>query len=119
MPIRVNRRDDGGESYIDVRVGEGHTIHQVLLNVEALQGAKDSLGFLPPGLPIKQNGTPVGTDEQTFALIGPEPIEIGETGDIFANAIYSGGINRKAVEDNLDRTLTAAEQNTVAAIRLL
>jgi hypothetical protein len=117
MPMRVTTTD-GGLSYIDIRVGEGHTIHQRLLDVSNLYDDTDADGYLPPGLGL------TGTNPATLAhasgttvyLIGPEPVYIGKvtsTVDVFGNVIAAGGVNGDAIADNVGTALAAAPANII------
>lgn len=114
MPISVRSTGNGGTFYGDVRVGDKQTIHQVTLDVAALAGAADADGYLPPGLPLKADGTPVGTGESAVCVLGPESVKLADV-DVFANAIYSGGLNRAAIESNLGRALSADEATSLSA----
>lgn len=104
----------GGTGYIDIRVGEGHSIHEGLLDVSTLTAADDAEGYLPPGLPISATGDPVGASEAAFGIVGPEPVKIGSE-DLFGNMIFSGTLNRDAIEDNLGRVLSADELAGIAS----
>jgi len=119
MPMRVtNTAAPTGPTYIDIRVGEGHTIHQRKIDVSDLYDNADAAGYLPPGLGV------TGTDPATLAhtsgttvyLIGPEPVYIGtvtSTVDVFGNVIAAGGVNGDAIEDNVGSALAAAPANIV------
>lgn len=114
MPISVETTA-GGTGYVDIRVGEGHGIHQALLDVAAL--AADADGYYPPGQPILASGAPVtqgvDTAEVAHAVIGPEPVKEGAANH-FGNVILDGTLNRDAIEDNLGRALTANELSALA-----
>lgn len=97
----------GGVSYGDIRIGEGHAIHQVLLNAAGLAASRDADGYLPPGLPVLATGLPV-TAGTGVGYIGPEAVKLGSV-NIFGNVIMSGALNRDMIEDNLGRVLAAAE----------
>ncbi len=120
--MRVTNNAAKGTAYADIRVGEGHAIHQVKLDVSELTGVDDADGVLPPGLPIRVDGTPVSAGAQTaYGVIGPEPVKIGAA-DHFGNVILSGGLNRDMMEDNLARAISADELTALAeipAIRLI
>jgi hypothetical protein len=107
MPIGFTNTA-GGSGYIDVRVGDDHNIHEVLLDASNLAGARDADGYLPPGLPVNAAGQLVLTTVQVYGYIGPEAVKLGSA-NIFANIIRAGGLNRDAIEDNLGRALNAAE----------
>jgi hypothetical protein len=114
MPIRVSTTEAAGRGYADIRVGECQ-VHQLKLDVSSLTGEVDDGGSLPPGLPIRVNGTPVsGSGQAVYGLIGPEPIAIGDE-DIFANIILMGAVNRNMIEDNLGRALSANELAAIPA----
>ena len=115
MPIRVTTTD-GGAAYVDIRVGEGHTIHHILLDVSNLYDDTDDNGYLPPGLGIAANGVLAHESGTTVALVGPEPVYIGtvtSTTDVFGNAIFAGGVNGDAIADNVGAALAAAPANIV------
>lgn len=113
MPMSVTNTAAAGTAYVDIRVGEGHGIHQTLLDVSALTGVDDTSGSLPPGLPILVSGAPVSAGAQTaFGLIGPEPVKLAAA-DHFGNVMLSGVFNRDAIEDNLGRSLSADELTAI------
>lgn len=97
----------GATSYADIRFGEGHSIHQGLLAAAGLAASRDTDGLLPPGLPVNAAGAPV-TAGDAYGIIGPEPAKLGAI-NTFGNMIFSGGLNRKMIEANLGRVLSAAE----------
>ena len=108
MPIEFTSTA-GGTGYIDIRVaGDVHGIHQGLVDVSEVTGVDDADGYLPPGLPLTATGDPVGVGEDAYGVIGPEAVKVGGA-DHFANMIFSGVLNRDAIEDNLGRALTADE----------
>ena len=110
MPISVEKTSAAGTAYTDIRVGEGHAIHQATLDVAALTADAD--GYLPPGQPILESGAPLAegadTAEVAYAVIGPEAVEAGDANH-FGNVILDGALNQDAIEDNLGRALTANE----------
>lgn len=119
MPMRVTNTAAKGTAYADIRVGEGHGIHQVKLDVSTLGGVDDADGVLPPGLPIKADGTPVTAGAQAaYGVIGPEPVKLGAD-DHFGNVILSGNVNRDMIEDNLARAVSADELTALAEIPAL
>lgn len=118
MPLSFTTTQNPGDSYVDVRVGEGHAIHQIKLNAANLAASRDADDYLPAGLPVKADGTAVAATQAPYAFIGPEAVKLGAN-DIFANVILTGVLNRDAIEANLGRVLTADEANVPAAIRLL
>ncbi len=115
-PISVTTTAAPGIAYTDVRMGGGHSIHQVLLDVSDLAASADANGTLPPGFPIRTNGDPVtGGADALEGVIGPEAVTLGSA-DHFGNVIRSGDLNKNAIEDNLGRVLSA---NELAAIALI
>lgn len=120
MPIRItSTAAPSGTNYIDIRMGGGHSIHQLKLDVSTLGSAVDANGTLPPGLPIKISsgvGVPVAGTTDDVVFIGPEPVRIGaDTTDIFGNVIRTGDLVRDAIEDNLGRVLNSNELASIAA----
>lgn len=113
MPIQFTSTA-GGTGYIDIRVGDGHGIHQGLVDVSEVTGVDDADGYLPIGLPLTAAGDPVGAAEDAYGVVGPEPVKVG-TADHFANMIFTGVLNRDAIEDNLGRSLTADELAGIAS----
>jgi hypothetical protein len=114
MPMSVSSTP-GGSAYVDIRVGDSHNIHQILLDVSGLTAADDADGYLPPGLPLLATGLPVsGAGQTAVAVLGPEAVKIG-TDDIFGNCFLDGALNQDAIEDNLGRVLSA---NEIAALGL-
>lgn len=115
MPISVESTA-GGTGYVDVRVGEGHGIHQVLIDVSVIGASADADGYLPPGLGIAANGSAAHLTATTaVCVIGPEPVKVGAV-DHFGNAIFSGVLSRDALEDNVGSVQAAT---LPAAIRLI
>ena len=113
LPERVTLQA-GATSYADYRFGEGHSIHQGLLDATTLAASKDADGYLPPGLPVLANGSPVsGAGQAAYGLIGPEPAKLGSV-NTFGNMIFSGGCNRDMIEANLGRALSADELSAIA-----
>jgi hypothetical protein len=104
----------GGQGYVDIRVGDGHGIHEGLIDVSTLGAADDAEGYLPPGLPLTAAGDPVGSGESAYGVIGPEPVKMGAA-DHFGNMIMTGILNRDAIEDNLGRVLSADELAGIAS----
>lgn len=120
MPISITATAAPvGPSYIDIRMGGSHSIHQIKLDVSTLTGAVDANGTLPVGLPIKISagvGVPVAGTTDDVVLIGPDPIHIGaNTTDVFGNVFRTGDFNRDAIEDNLGRVLNSNELASIAA----
>lgn len=114
MPISVTVTA-GGVAYGDIRVGEGHGIHQLLINAANVASARDADGYLPPGLPLKADGTLVAATQATVCMVGPEAVKVGSV-NVFANAIFSGPVNRDMIEDNLGRVLSADELTGATAV---
>jgi hypothetical protein len=105
----------GGVSYLDIRFGEGHSVHEGLLDATLLAASRNADGFLPPGLPVLATGGPVsGAGQAAYGIIGPEAVKLG-TINTFGNMIFSGGLNRDAIEANLGRVLSANELSAIAA----
>ena len=109
MPMRFTTTA-GGTGYADIRVGEGHGIHQVLLDVSAWTDHIDADGMLPPGLGVAADGTPAHEAETTaVCVVGPEPVHVvsAASADVFGNAIYSGVLNGDMIADNTGAALGA------------
>jgi hypothetical protein len=82
--------DTGGVSYMDIRFGEGH------------------------GIPVLATGLPVsGAGQSAYGIIGPEAQKLGSV-NRFGNMIFSGPLNRDAIEANLGRVLSANELSAIA-----
>ena len=116
MPLAIATTAAAGDAYTDVRVGEGHTIHQTKLDVSALYTSADANGSLPPGFGISATGTSAHTSGTTVCLIGPEPVHVGtvtSTVDVFGNAIFAGGVNGDAIADNCGAALASAPANII------
>ncbi len=116
MPMSITNTAASGVAYGDIRVGEGHTIHQIKLDVSDLYTEADANGSLPPGFGIAANGTKAHESGTTVCLIGPEPVHIGtvtSTVDVFGNAIFGGGVNGDMITDNVGAALAAAPANIV------
>lgn len=112
----LGQRKIGAEdvAYGDVRVGEGHCIHQIRLDAAALAASRDANGFLPPGLPVRPAGTPVSAAGQNAVVIGPEPVALGAV-NTFGNVICSQGLNGDQIAANLGRAITADERAALLA----
>lgn len=114
MPMRFTTTA-GGTGYADIRVGEGHGIHQALIDVSNVAADIDADGFIPPGLPLQAAGTLISAPGQTAKyVVGPEPVKTGASDD-FGNALLDGALNQDMIEDNLGRALTADEIAALAA----
>ena len=107
--------DVGGISYKDIRFGGDQClIHEGLLDATLLAASRDADKNLPPGLTVLSTGGPVsGAAQAAYGIIGPEVAYLG-TGNRFGNMIFSGGLNRKAIEANLGRVLSANELSAIA-----
>lgn len=115
MPISASTTAALGRAYIDIRVGHCQ-VHQAKLDVSALAASADADGVLPPGLPVVDDGGPVGAGtDVVVGVIGPEPVKL-LAADHFGNVILSGNLNRNAIEDNLGRAVSA---NELAALGLV
>lgn len=126
MPISVTNTGTGGPLYGPITVGPQGLTHQVKVDVSELEAAVDDDGYLPVGLPIDAHtGAPVVAADpdaepdpivgtQMIAVIGPEAVKMGSA-DHFANAIFNGGLNQDAIEDNIGRALSATELALFAA----
>lgn len=64
----------------------------------------------------KANGDSVkgSGNDSAVAVLGPEPVLVGSA-DHFVNSVHSGGLVRHAIEDNLNRVLTAQEVASLGA----
>jgi len=78
----------------------------------------DSLGYLKPGVPVEANGTLVDAAAQTVFGVTIEAIKVANgnaAGDISGagtqqiTVMTIGQVNKKVIEDNLGRALTANE----------
>jgi hypothetical protein len=106
--------DTGGVSYMDIRFGEGHGIHEGLLDAAGLAASRNADLDLPPGLPVLATGLPVsGAGQSAYGIIGPEAQKLGSV-NRFGNMIFSGPLNRDAIEANLGRVLSANELSAIA-----
>ena len=111
--MEVTVTSAGGTSYMDIRAGVGHGIHQKKVNATTMAASRDADGYLPLGLPVNAAGGPV-TAGDAVGIIGPEPMKLG-TVNVFMNAILTGPLSRQAIEANLGRVLTAAELAGIAS----
>lgn len=118
MPLSFTTTQNPGSSYVDIRVGEGHGIHQMQL---AAALTADADGLIPVGTPVDNTGAavPATAGSKAFAFVGPEPVKKNAAGVTPGNVILTGVLNRDAIEDNLGRVLTATEADVVAGLRLL
>ena len=115
MPIEVTKTT-GGIGYIEIRLDpKGCETHQAKMDVSELGGVDDADGYLPPGLPLQADGSPVDASSQTAVyVVGPEPVKVGAV-DHFGNVILNGILVRDAIEDNLGRVLSANELAALTA----
>lgn len=119
MPLKISQTAAGDTTYGDIRVGSVHGIHQIKANAAGLAASRDAMGVLPPGLPIKADGTPVtGAGQVVKGLVGPEPAPLGGADD-FVNVILTGPVNRSMIEANLGRVLSANELAALPAVLVL
>lgn len=103
-----------GVSYNDFRVGEYHNVHEMLVDASLSAASRDADNKLPPGLPLLATGGPItGAGQVAVGLVGPEAVSLGAT-NVFANAVVSGLLNRKMIESNLGRVLSANELSAIA-----
>jgi hypothetical protein len=110
-----------GGSYINIRVGEGHGIHQLKLVGSRFRDTdKDSEGRVAPGTPISRSGAPlvrtslaaaaISTDT-TIDVVSARGILPGDGLDVNGKAVVvaAGGVALGAGAGGSDRlTLTAA-----------
>lgn len=116
MPIRIEITA-GGTAYVDIRVGEGHGIHQRLLDGAALAAFRDADGNIPPGLGITAAGGPAHAAATTpVAFVGPGPAWVPATGTVYGNTFESGVLNAQAIRDNVG---TAFGGTAPAGIRVI
>lgn len=116
MPLRIETVS-GGRSYGWPFVGEVNQVDHVKLDVSGMTTAEvDADGYLKPGVPLKINGTLVGSGEIVHGVT-IEAVKIAtnnsglasDTSDPLVAVCTHGLINRDIVEDNLGRALTADE----------
>lgn len=105
---------NAGTSYADIRVGDGHGIHQGLADASLAAASRDADLNLPPGLPLLATGGPVTTTGQSiYGIVGPEATKLGAT-NRYVNMIMTGILNRDMIESNLGRVLSANELSAIA-----
>jgi hypothetical protein len=121
MPIAITN-EAGGMSYANPFVGPvDHPAH-VKVDISGLTDDEvDAKGYLKPGVPLKENGTLVGSAEAVFGVVIEAvklPLAVlpattsslgSETGDCFVAVATIGQVNRDIIEDNLGRALTSDE----------
>ena len=103
-----------GSSYADIRVGDGHGIHQGLADATLAAASRDADNNLPPGLPLLSTGGPVsGAAQSAYGIVGPEKAYLGSS-NRYVNVIMTGPLNRDMIEANLGRVLSANELSAIA-----
>lgn len=125
MPVRMNKNiSAAGVIYGRPVVGPANHTAQISVDITLLTANEvDSQGFLKPGVPFAANGILVGAAVPVFGIV-PEPLDVLHippfTTLTFAAALAAAGVqqlavvtigqvNRKIIEDNLGRVLTANE----------
>lgn len=114
MPLSVTSTA-GGTAYVDIRVGDSHNVHQVLLDVSALAASADDDGYLAPGFAVASDGSAAHAIGTVYALIGPEPVKLGDA-DHFGNAFLDGTFNGDAIAANVGSAIAGTLPD---AIRVL
>lgn len=124
MPFDVRTQYSAGDAYADVFVGPADHSVQILLDVDKFTSAHvDSDGFLIPGCPIRENGTPVLSASQYVHGVLRERVRVGYDGTSYGNsnaildaatdievAVFTAGqVDKGTMEDNLGRVLTQNE----------
>lgn len=121
MPLSISSTA-GGQSHGNPFVGPiDHTAH-VKVDISGLTTKEvDVNGYLKPGVPLKQNGTLVGSGAFVFgvtveaarlnlAVVPPTDGTLAsETGDVFVAVGTIGQVSQDIIEDTLERALTADE----------
>ena len=117
MPISITNTA-GGANYGNPFVGPvDHPAH-IKVDISGLTDDEiDANGYLKPGVPLKENGTLVGSAEPVFGVtieaikILPDNASatIAAGVDCFVAVGTLGQINQDIAEDNLGRAYTAAE----------
>ncbi len=121
MDVRVIA--GGDELYLDVFMGDLDNVDTALLDVSTLTAAEvDSYGWVKPGVPLQLTGgnlALITAANQTVYTVTPSPIQLrgrydnanlaADTRDIHAQAPTTGAVQRKAMEKNLGRVLSANE----------
>lgn len=115
----------GEELYADVCMGEPQGVDTIKLDVSAMTVAEvDAYGFLKPGVPLKKDGTLVGNGEAVYGVV-PNAVKLrgrtnnanlgADTNDVHVAVATSGSVQKKAIQKNLGRALTANELAGFAA----
>lgn len=125
MPMRMrNNITAPGSIYGRPFIGPTDYPSQIAVNITVLTANEvDSMGFLKPGVPFSAAGALVGAAVPVWGVI-PEPIDVLHLAPYDTNSwaaalaaagtqqitvITVGQVNRKIIEDNLGRVLTANE----------
>lgn len=125
MPVRMrNNITTPGSIYGRPFVGPTDYPSQIAVNITLLTANEvDSQGYLKPGVPFAANGILVGAAVPVWGVV-PEPLDVLHIAPYdtlsFAAALAAAGtqqltvitvgqVNRKIIEDNLGRVLTANE----------
>jgi hypothetical protein len=125
MPVRFNKTvTSPGTIYGRPFIGPTNHTAQISVDITLLTAAEvDSFGYLKPGVPFTAAGILVGAAAIVFGVT-PEPLDVLHilpySGITFAAALAAAGVqqlavctigqvNRKIMEDNLGRVLTANE----------
>lgn len=119
MPIKVTSTASGAQDYGNPFVGPTLFPSQIAVVLTGFTNAEiDSLGYLKPGTPIEADGTLVAAPGGKIHGVVPEAIKVANgnaAGDISGagtqqlTVITIGQVNKKIIEDNLGRVLTADE----------
>lgn len=120
MPIQVtNPTVTGGVEYASPFVGPAEHYAQIAVNIAALTTAEvDSNGYIKPGVPLEADGTLILAASGVVFGVVPEATKVAKSnaaGDLTAAGTQQlalatiGQVNRKIVEENLGRVLTANE----------
>jgi hypothetical protein len=124
MPAKVTTTSAGAVDYGSHIVGPILFVHQMALVLTGFTTAEiDSLGYLKPGVPVEADGTLVNTTSQTIFGVTIEAIKVANgnaAGDISGagtqqiTVMTIGQVNKKIIEDNLGRVLSANELSAFA-----
>lgn len=119
MPISSRVVSVGGDVYGHPWRGMVEHTDQIVINVTALTANEvDADGWLKPGVPFSKAGALVGAGVAVWGCtIEPIKVATGNTAPELAAASAAfpiaigtiGQVNRKVIEDNLGRVLTANE----------
>lgn len=120
MPIGISATT-GGLAHSNVFVGDITGTDVVLVDISDLTIAEvDADGYLKPGLPLKKDGSIVGSTHVVWgvtieptklkhATIPPTDVSLAADTGTFPVTVGFGLCNRDLMEDNLGRELTANE----------